>query len=79
MTDKKMNEQLTKIADFKQYSFILLSLSAFLSIGLLIPSAPITEWQVPAVMAVFVLLIAAISCHRYAMKTSKRLHEEDNK
>ncbi|WP_062049952.1 YrhC family protein [Bacillus sp. JCM 19034] len=78
MTEKHMKNQLAKIADYKQYSFILLSLSAFLSIGLLIPSALVTDWQFPAVITLGILLIAAMTCHRYAMKVEKRLYEEEN-
>ncbi|MDV2682986.1 YrhC family protein [Alkalihalophilus sp. As8PL] len=78
MTEKKMQDLQAKVADYKRFGFILLSLSAFLFIGLIIP-ADGQAISLPSgfIVGVFATLGLAVVCHRLAMNAQKQLYEEE--
>ncbi|GAE26985.1 hypothetical protein JCM9140_3095 [Halalkalibacter wakoensis JCM 9140] len=80
MEDKKVKQLEAKVADYKQFGFILLSLSIFLFIGLVIPTEHNTMMVSPSwfVGGIFLALMFAVFCHQLAMRTQKQLTEEDN-
>lgn len=77
MEEKKLKQLEAKVADYKQYGFILLSLSIFLFIGLVIPSEG-KALTMPGLFigGIFVTLACAVICHRLAMRAQNELYEE---
>ncbi|ARK29257.1 YrhC family protein [Halalkalibacter krulwichiae] len=75
--EDKIKQLEAKVSDYKQYGFILLSLSIFLFIGLVIPTES-SVMTMPGLFigGIFVTLVAAVLCHRLAMKAQKELYEE---
>ncbi|MDV2883767.1 YrhC family protein [Alkalihalophilus pseudofirmus] len=78
MTEKKMRELKDKVADYKRFGFILLSLSAFLFIGLIIP-ADGQAVSLPSgfIVGVFLTMGLAVVCHRLAMNAQKQMYEDE--
>jgi hypothetical protein len=77
MEDKKVKQLEAKVTDYKQYGFILLSLSIFLFIGLVIPSESVVLTMPELFIGgIFLTLTSAVVCHRLAMKAQKKLYEE---
>ncbi|MDT8861499.1 YrhC family protein [Alkalihalobacillus sp. MEB130] len=78
MEDKKIKQLEAKVTDYKQFGFILLSLSIFLFIGLVIPTES-TVIVVPNlfIAGIFIALALAVVFHRLAMKAQKQLYEEN--
>ena len=79
MEEQKLKQLKEKVADYKRFGFILLSLSMFLFIGLLVPSEGLVI-DMPGLFigAVFVTLALAAVFHRLAMKAEKQLYEENH-
>ncbi|KHF41960.1 YrhC family protein [Halalkalibacter okhensis] len=79
MEDKKVKLLEEKVKDYKQFGFILLSLSIFLFIGLVIP-AEHTVITTPSIfiIGIFIALVLAVVFHRLAMNTQKQIYEENN-
>ena len=77
MEEKKLKQLEAKVADYKQFGFILLSLSIFLFIGLVIPSES-TVLTMPEffIGGIFITLTFAIVFHRLAMRAQNELYEE---
>lgn len=75
MEDKKQKQLEDKVTDYKQFGFILLSLSIFLFIGLVIPTQDVTQWQGLFIVGIFMMLGCSFVCHRLAMRAQKQLHE----
>ncbi|GAE35053.1 YrhC family protein [Halalkalibacter akibai] len=77
MEDKKLKQLEAKVADYKQYGFILLSLSIFLFIGLIIPTES-TVMTMPELFVggIIITLTLAVVFHRIAMKTQRQLYED---
>ncbi|WP_227934866.1 YrhC family protein [Alkalihalobacillus deserti] len=77
MEEKKIKQLEAKVADYKQYGFILLSLSIFLFIGLVIPSESSTL-KMPELFigGIFVTLTVAVVCHLLAMRAQNELYQE---
>ncbi|WP_100398265.1 YrhC family protein [Bacillus sp. FJAT-44742] len=59
-----------KAGDYKRFSFILLSLAAFITIGFFLPdtNTGFTEYPQITILTVFMLCGAAIVLHRISMK-----------
>ncbi|MCL7746908.1 YrhC family protein [Halalkalibacter alkaliphilus] len=79
MEDKKLKQLEAKVKDYKQFGFILLSLSIFLFIGLVIPTEH-TVITAPSliVSGIFIALALAVVFHRLAMNTQKQIYEDSN-
>ncbi len=77
--EQKKKQLEGKIADYRRFGFVLITLSVFLFIGLLIPneSAPRNMSEL-LIVAVFVLLGGSLVFHRIAVKAEKRLLNEDH-
>ncbi|WP_054635517.1 YrhC family protein [Thalassobacillus sp. C254] len=59
-----------KAGDYKRFSFILLSLAAFITIGFFLPdtNTGFTEYPQITILTVFTLCGAAMVLHRISMK-----------
>ncbi|MFC0473596.1 YrhC family protein [Halalkalibacter kiskunsagensis] len=79
MEEKRIKQLEAKVADYKQYGFILLSLSIFLFIGLVIPTEN-TVVIIPGLFigGVFVTLAFAVLFHRLAMRAQRQLYEDNH-
>ncbi|WP_100372142.1 YrhC family protein [Bacillus sp. FJAT-45037] len=76
MTEKKTQDLQATVADYKRFGFILLSLSAFLTIGLIIPAeSGATVLSGSYIIGIFGTLASAVVCHRLAMNAQKKLYE----
>ncbi|WP_100406627.1 YrhC family protein [Bacillus solitudinis] len=79
MENKIIQDLQTKVADYKRFGFILLSLSIFLFIGLIVPTSGVAaEFKGFIVAGVFIMLGLAFFFHRLAMKVQQKLYNEKN-
>ena len=78
MDKKRLIDLENKMIDYKRFSFILLSLSAFLSIGLLLPTGALAENNYLVIFGfIFFSVLAAILLHRSAMSLKQKIYEEE--
>lgn len=79
MDEKKINDLKNKVVDFKRFSFILLSLCGFLSVGLILPSISLAkEGYLLVISLIVVLLVSSIFFHRSAMACERKLYSEES-
>lgn len=65
--------------DYKQFAFILISLSIFLFIGIVIPTEDrVVTMQGVMVGGVFLFLLLAFGCHVVSLRAQKQFYEENN-
>ncbi|WP_017728585.1 YrhC family protein [Halalkalibacterium ligniniphilum] len=78
MDEQKIQELEGKVADYKRFGFILLSLSVFLFIGAIIPS-DYARFEMPElfIVAVFVSLGLSLLFHQKALAYQKKLLEQE--
>lgn len=78
MDDKTLQALKDKMIDFKRFSFILLSLCGFLSIGLVLPTVTLDEKSYFIVISIIVgLLICSILFHRSAMVCKRKIYNNE--
>ncbi len=78
MSQKKIDVLKGKVTDYKRYAFVMLALSVFMFVGFLIPTETLAVENQPILMGMNVAtLILAVIFHRKAMKTEKKLFEDE--
>lgn len=66
------------VNDYKRFSFVLLSLTAFLFLGLIIPSQEFSQTHhLLLIGLISVSIILSVTFHRIAMKYREKLFEEN--
>lgn len=79
MDEKKLQDLKSKVIDYKRFSYILLSLCGFLSMGLVLPTITLDGKNFIIVIAlIFSLLIGAIAFHRSAMNYERKIYNEES-
>lgn len=67
-----------KVADYKRFAFILLSLTIFLFIGLLVPNGEESQIQSSILIGLNVCsIVFAVIFHKKAMKIQEQLYSEE--
>lgn len=78
MDEKKMRDLRLKMKDYKNYSMVLLMMSAFLSIGSVIPSVGTTDRnQIILSMAGVVFIAASVFFYKKVAKLKDQLQNEE--
>lgn len=79
MDKNRMVDLKNRATDYKRFAFVLLSLSAFLSIGLLLPTGVLVEKDYLIIIGfIFLSILVAINLHRTAMSLQKKIYEEES-
>lgn len=79
MDKSRLADLKSKMIDYKRFSFILLSLSAFMAIGLLLPTGALAERDSLIIIGfIFLSVIAALNLHRTAMSIREKIFEEES-
>lgn len=78
MEERKEKQLKDKVADYRRFGFIMITMSIFLFIGLLIPTeASLNHMEGFMIGAILTLLVLATIFHFIAIKAEKQLFKED--